>query len=295
MDKVEYLIKTFSRTRRKDYENYILNAVWQKINFLNMRPVTQQYVKGENNEYYLIDLYFPQINVGVEVDEAFHKNNIESDLKRELTIEEKLSSIREASLFELKRIDATLPLQNLMERIDIVAAEIKEKIVDMKISKWDTDVSIKERIKKNGYLSIDDFYRFRVITDVANQLFFKNYKGYQKASFVVNVDDEVAQVWFPTISTEAKEEHNQWLNYLNEDWSVITEENIREDGKTTNHQIGDLRVVFAKIKDNFGKFSYRYIGNFRLEEISEDNKVRRYQKVSDRLYINYENEQLLMK
>lgn len=86
MDKLEYLIKTFSRTKRKDYENYILNAIWQKIDCLDIRPVTQQYVKGDNNEYYLIDLYFPQLNIGVEVDEAFHKKNIESDLKRELTM-----------------------------------------------------------------------------------------------------------------------------------------------------------------------------------------------------------------
>ena len=295
MNKLEYLIKTFSRTKRKDYENYILNAIWQKIDCLDIRPVTQQYVKGDNNGYYLIDLYFPQINVGVEVDEAFHKKNTESDLKRELTIEEKLSSIREESLFELKRIDATLPLQKLTERIEAVSREIKEEINDKKITEWDTDVSIKDQIKKKSYISVDDFYRFRLITDVANQLFFKNYKGYQQASFLVTIDDELTHVWFPTISTKAKEEHSQWLNYLNEDWSVIIEENIREDGKTVDHEVGDLRVVFARIKDNFGKFSYRYIGNFRLKEISEDNKLRRYRKVSDRLYINYEKKKLLMK
>lgn len=102
MEKSEYLIKTFSRTKRKDYENYILNALWQKIDCLNIRPVTQQYVKGNNNEYYLIDLYFPQINVGVEVDEAFHKNNQELDKQREITMEKKLSSIREEELFEIK-------------------------------------------------------------------------------------------------------------------------------------------------------------------------------------------------
>jgi very-short-patch-repair endonuclease len=232
MDKVEYLIKTFSRTKRKDFENYILNAIWQKIDCVDIRPVTQQYVKGDDNKYYLIDLYFPQINVGVEVDEAFHKKNSGSDLKRELTIEEKLSSVRKDSLFELKRIDATLPLQKLTKRIDTVSAEIKEKIVDEKITRWDTDVSIKEQIDKKGYVSVDDFYRFRLITDVANQLFFKNYRGYQQASFIITIDDELAQVWFPTISTKEKEEHSQWLNYLNEDWSVITEKNIREDGKT---------------------------------------------------------------
>lgn len=29
--KREYLIRTFSRTKRKDYENYILNAIWHKL------------------------------------------------------------------------------------------------------------------------------------------------------------------------------------------------------------------------------------------------------------------------
>ncbi len=292
MNKIEYLIKTFSRTKRKDYENYILNAIWHKIDYLDIRPITQQYVKGYENAYYLIDLYFPQINVGVEVDEAFHKKNHESDLKRELTIEEKLSSIREDSLFELKRIDATLPLAELTKRIEVVAEEVKQKILEHKITQWDTDISVQTQIKEKGYISVDDFYRFRLITDVANQLFFKNYKGYQQASFRISLSDEPAQVWFPTISTNEKEEHSQWLNYLNEDWSSITERNIREDGKSINHDLGELRVVFAKIKDSFGMFSYRYIGNFRLIEISDDNKLRTYKKISDRLYIDYEKEKL---
>lgn len=38
------------------------------MNYPQIRPKTQQYVKSGNNDYYLIDLYFPQINIGVEVD-----------------------------------------------------------------------------------------------------------------------------------------------------------------------------------------------------------------------------------
>lgn len=292
MNKVDYLIKTFSRTKRKDYENYILNAVWQKIDCLNIRPVTQQYVKGNHNEYYLIDLYFPQINMGIEVDEAFHKNNHELDLKRELTIEEKLSSVREDSLFELKRIDATLPLQKLTERIREVSMEIKEKVMVNNIEQWDTDVEVKELVKEKGYISVDDYYRFQRIIDVANQLFFKDYKGYQQATFKVRVNNEPIMVWFPTISTKANEEHSQWLNYLNEDWSILEEKNIREDGKTVEHGIGEQRIVFARIKDSFGKFSYRYIGNFRLESYSLDNKIRKFVKTSDQLFIDYDNEKI---
>ena len=125
-------------------------------------------------------------------------------------------------------------------------------------------------------------------------LFFKNYKGYQQASIKITIDDRPAHVWFPTISTEAKKEHSQWLNYLNEDWSVIKEENIREDGKIVTNEVGELSAVFARMKDNFGKFSYRFIGNFELKTISEDRKSCEYHKVSDRLYIDYENEKLLM-
>ena len=42
-EKTRYLIKTLSRTKRKDYENYVVNAIWNRIS-KKIRPVTQQYV-----------------------------------------------------------------------------------------------------------------------------------------------------------------------------------------------------------------------------------------------------------
>lgn len=294
MDKVDYLIRTFSRTKRKDYENYILNAIWQGIDCIDIRPVTQQFVRVNADKYYLIDLYFPQINIGIEVDEAFHKKNIELDLKRSLTIEEKLSSIREDSLFEIKRVDATLSLQELTVRIKEISLEIKEKIIENDITQWDTDISVKERVEEKGFLSVDDFYRFRLMTDVANQLFFKEYKGFQRGSFSTIVEDTPVAVWFPIISTEDKKEHNQWLNYLDNTWSILEEKNIRGDDKLHHHKLGELRIVCAKIRDHFGKFNYRYIGNFKLNNISADNKVRSYVKISETLYIDYQNQTITL-
>lgn len=66
------MVKTLSRTKRKDYENYIINAIWHKIGRLDIQPVTQQYVKRTDGKYALIDLYFPQINVSIEFDEEFY-------------------------------------------------------------------------------------------------------------------------------------------------------------------------------------------------------------------------------
>ena len=69
-EKVRYLIKTLSRTKRKDYENYVVNAIWNRIN-KKIRPITQQYVYNpkDDRRHYFIDLYFPLINMGVECDE----------------------------------------------------------------------------------------------------------------------------------------------------------------------------------------------------------------------------------
>lgn len=52
--KLEYLVKTFSRTNKKDYENYILTCIWHRL----IKLVTQQYVKLIDGIYALIDFIF---------------------------------------------------------------------------------------------------------------------------------------------------------------------------------------------------------------------------------------------
>lgn len=38
MDKLAYLAKTLSRTTRKDYENYVVNAVWNRLGDDTLKP-----------------------------------------------------------------------------------------------------------------------------------------------------------------------------------------------------------------------------------------------------------------
>ena len=59
--KVVYLAKTLSRTKRKDFENYVVNAIWNRVNDSRLVPVSQQYVKDKHDNYYFIDLYFPSL------------------------------------------------------------------------------------------------------------------------------------------------------------------------------------------------------------------------------------------
>ena len=69
--KLVYLAKTLSRTKRKDYENYVVNAIWNRINDPRLVPVTQQFIKDKEGNHYYIDLYFPQLKNSVECDEGY--------------------------------------------------------------------------------------------------------------------------------------------------------------------------------------------------------------------------------
>ena len=43
--KKDYLVKTLSRTKRKDYENYVINRLYNRLNDLDIKPMTQKYIK----------------------------------------------------------------------------------------------------------------------------------------------------------------------------------------------------------------------------------------------------------
>lgn len=117
-EKREYLIKTLSRTKRKDYENYVIGAIWHRLNTLEIKPVSQQYVKRADGKHALLDLYFPQINVGIECDEAYHEHNTEPDKIREANVEQALSALQMGQEFTLIRINAHTDMDALDRQIN---------------------------------------------------------------------------------------------------------------------------------------------------------------------------------
>ena len=148
--KQDYLYRMFSHhTKGKEKENYVVNAIWARLDDLNVKPVTQQYVRRPNG-YALIDLYFPQINYGVECDEAYHKDNTLKDAAREIDLQTALSACSEDGL-TIRRVDATLDADALHARIREIVCEIKQKVAEKGelLSPWleheEEWCSIKER------------------------------------------------------------------------------------------------------------------------------------------------------
>ena len=136
MDKKEYIRRQISRTNKKDYENYVITRIIHGIDDLEVKFITQQYVKRPNGRG-LADLYFPQINYFIEIDEGHHLNQIEADKVRDADFED-------ATGVTPKRIDvATKSIEEINLQIEKVIQEIQILIENKKrANQWiDWDIS----------------------------------------------------------------------------------------------------------------------------------------------------------
>lgn len=270
----ELFIMFSKRTNRKNAENYIVNAVWQQINNMDLQPVTQQCIHLEDGSWVLIDLYFPQIKYGIECDEEYHQDNTLGDLRRTQEIEHVLSSVDVDNKFYLKRIDATQTLEVINNEIAKAVRQIKKRVKTNKPLIWK---SVEERINDiiaKESLEDRDLIPFPTHASTAS-CFGKSVKpkGWQQSYFSLN--DEY-QVWFPNLTIEKegnqKAKSTGWVNILSEDWDTIVESRENKEEKAKDKKLKKKRITFARSKDVYGKDAYRFIGVFRFEHKTHDNE-----------------------
>jgi very-short-patch-repair endonuclease len=278
-----------SRTKRKDYENYVINAVWNRLNDLTIKPASQWYVKNESG-WHLIDLYFPQINLGVECDEGHHKSNQSSDEQRELTLIEVLSAANKHP-YEALHIDVTLPFDEIEQKINECVNRIQALVRDRREAndfiEW-TDVNVSEYFKHRQAIRSEDDILFPTIANVVNNLMQLDKKSYQQGYFTPQGLAPQYKFWFPQLEINGQAQAFGWHNTLSDDGTTITEYNddVKKNLPTweyrgTKEFLDYTRVVFAKVQDPItNKRSYKFVGVFQLKDISPDD-LRTYVKVSD--------------
>lgn len=283
--KREYLIKTLSRTKKKDYENYIINAIWHKLGRLDIQPVTQQYVKRTDGKYVLIDLYFPQINVGIECDEEFHINNKENDKKREITMEEMLGSYDETADFKLFRIKAYESIESIEEQINSVVKEIRVIIESKNIKVWDINREPFNIVIEKGTLEVQDNLSFRTIVEIT-KCFGKEYKAMQRAYF--NLGNGY-YIWCPKLAIivdgSVTAASKGWVNELSNDWSRIYESSTAHDVIIKEKHLEISRITFAKNRDALGRDAYRFIGVFIYSKDESTSKRSVYKRIAQKIEI----------
>lgn len=264
-DKKDYLIKTLSKTERKDYENYVINRLYAELNDLDIKPMTQKYVKAQNKHYYLIDLYFPQFNFGIECNERHHKFQKDKDIQRAEDITSELNGYTYEPIIVY---DTTL--QEIHTKITNAVKKIKEKkhnqIMKNEFKKWEI-LTPQEYFADKDKITIEDDIEFSTIKETSNLIFGTNYKGQQKSWFrIKTLTDKNIMAWFPQLAIEKNNimvaSSNGWNNTINDSKDTIFEYN--EFSTNTNNDFDTrARVTFMKMKDKItNKSSYKFLGVF---------------------------------
>lgn len=294
MDKVAYLRKAFARMNNKEFENYVITQVWAGVKDLGLFPVTQQYVQLPGDKYALMDLYFPQINAAVEVDEMAHEQKTAQD---NLRMENILSCIKKEenktlTTFRVKEAHKEAndkikkcSYEKIEEQLQNVIAEIRKIALEHKALHWDDDWEEKEYHKKireaakKGRLEDTDFIGFKriqVTNDIFGFNFSEGYLQFGRSTFELPEYPHCV-LWLPHLV-----KNKNWENMLNEDWTEIQEKRI--DGekvkeKTELYEKDLVRYTFVRYRDVYGEISYRYIGNFRfVKKVNGKNDTYIYKK-----------------
>lgn len=282
MDKKEYIANQLKKTYGKKYENYCVTRIINKLDNFDVKFITQQMFKREGSEIALADLYFPQVNVWVEVDEFRHLKQTAEDLKRteeiiKNNIKDKLNNLEEVVYIDLEEPERIkifdeskeITLEDINNQIDKIVAKINKRIANLgdKFIPW-TNVYSKPKdyiIKKT--IEVRDNARFRTIQDVS-ELFNKGYHGIQLAYFNVSKEDN-ENVWCPKLKLNATDfKNNSYDNEVSTDGKYIYESS-KENNESFVKEVlesNEKRIVFAKYRDELGDLSYKFLGVYILDQ-----------------------------
>ncbi|HEL1974080.1 TPA: hypothetical protein TYI96_002044 [Streptococcus suis] len=272
IDELTYYAKLFSKLHYKKYEFYVVSRIIHLLNDSEIQFTTQQVVRKSDGKRYLIDLYFPQFRLAVEVDEEYHKSQIENDQLREREV------VAYANV-DFKRIDCSneSSLETVHEDIDNLVNHIRE----LKNTKQDfvpysyaEEFSV-EKWKKLGTISVDDNAKFKTHVDVL-KLFGKDLDQHQRGTSPLN---NAIQVWFPKLY-----DNGDWKNSLSEDGTKIFQSRVaRVDSKMKVSAIKDS-IVFAHQKDVLGNIYYTFKGVYRCIKHTED--TIEYERISSKIFLS---------
>lgn len=267
-EKKDYLVKTLSRTKRKDYENYVVNRLYSQLDDLDIKPMTQKYVKRTLNGtsgYALIDLYFPQFNIGIEVDEAHHISQEELDRLRTEDIVSAIDGYDERRIIVSNRTILEIN-DDINKETKYIKQKKQNQVANGTFKKWE-EIPTEIYFKSKEKITIDDDIEFETINDASNIIFGTEYNGQQQSYFPIpTITNKRVMAWFPKLAVEKDGQlvavSSGWNNTLNDEKDTIVEYN--ENGKNADINMDMLeRVTFMKIKNSItGHYNYKFLGIF---------------------------------
>jgi len=263
--KLEYITRLLKKISGKGIETYVISRIWHLLNNNDIKIIPQQYVRHQHGKYSLTDIYFPQFDIHVEVNEPGHYRSAEkiaNDVLRE-------NNIVTASGHQVRTIDCNRSMSDIHAQIDSLIAEIKallqERSAMNSFRPWDPDNEYKAYYYKNQQvLNVADQVALETIEQICDLFEVRVPKmGFQRKGAVAYPQMENTIIWWPGA-------HNsKWENTISPDGCLITERATHEEVRR-KHASGVIdnphrRVTFFKDMDILGYTYYRFKGVFSLD------------------------------
>lgn len=280
--KLEYMERLFAKISKKKTESYVISRIWHQLDDDRVKFVIQQYIRRTQDKYALVDLYLPQLNIFIEINESYHKDK--NDVLREI------DKIRNEEILNVTHskpivIDCDCDITEIHRQVTDVVNLIRQRISELgdNFKPWDEANTLTVEYHRNkGYLKVEDNECLRTTEDVAAVFGTKpKHRGFLRASgaAVPNRKNEI--VWWPNT------EHRLWCNLLSEKGMYIYEYPKAEDKRAEHlaHWLSateETRITFLRYKDDLGFCFYRFVGVFRLdkEKSLQENKCV-WERISD--------------
>lgn len=297
MQKLSILSRSLSKIKHKRYELYVLSRIVHLLNDPGIKFSFQQFARRDGDKFALIDLYLPQFNIAIEVDEAYHKNQLTADEIRQKEIEAKLG-IPSKNIF---RIDCSRGIEDVNGQIDHCLGKINELKSLAEYTPWD-GLSGYEHYRKEGFLRRTDATELSSPTEICN--IFGIPKAPQRGSVIWHQGNGVSyRIWWPRENYEDANGNisGDWYNKMEGDTIIeycIKSPYTDKRGKEHKDPCGEhlekvikekrSRIVFYAKRNMLNERLYRYEGVFELDEDASRMEKKCIWKRSDKLSEKFE-------
>ena len=278
MIKLYQIAKSLSKIKHKKYELYVLSRIVHGLNDPGIKFKFQQYAKrNENGKYALIDLFLPQFNIAIEVDEAYHLAQLTEDEVRQNDIE--------VLNIDVKRVDCSKGIVSVNTQTDKIINEIIKARDKSTFNEWD-GLSGYEHYQNERKFDVEDDTELCSVTEICNCFGFKSsvQRGGRNIHNSGDIDDpsEKFLIWWPKENYEDSKGNisGDWYNKMEiTDEGTIIHEYALDDNKRREHVVKTLnekkkRIVFYRKGNMFNDTLYRFAGVFELNVQETENSLK---------------------
>lgn len=272
--KLDYITRLFRKIRNKRFEAYVIQRIWDLLDDDSIRFVTQQYFKrNETGDYALTDLYLPQINMIIEIDEGQHIPREYEDILRSKNIMQ-IKAVQGVRIERIalcdKNTSKPFTMAEVHQQIDAVVEKIKDAVEQLgdQFQPWDDELWTPEYYKRKGYFRVSDDDYIKSIDDAAAVFnTMAKHRGFLRAAGFDVPNKENVIVWCPA------KDNKQWSNKLiEEDGQIFIYESNndldKKDKHVQNHiekEGKETRITFFREKDDLGFNFYKFVGVFEID------------------------------